>query len=140
MSPALRAIAFSLAAARDGTLRLLRVYLDRRDRARKVVVALFDSPVRGARCARAMTEAAVALGIEIRAGVHTGEVERAGESVRGVAVHLAARVMALGGPSEVLVSGTTAELLAGSGLELESIGPHELKGVPGAREIFRLRA
>jgi len=103
-------------------------------------VALFDSPVRGARCARAMTEAAVALGIEIRAGVHTGEVERAGESVRGVAVHLAARVMALGGPSDVLISATTAELLAGSGLELEKLGPHELKGVPGAREIFRLRA
>jgi class 3 adenylate cyclase len=101
-------------------------------------VALFDSAARAARCARSMTHAVEPLGLEIRAGLHTGEVEKVGGNVRGVAVHVAARVMSLAGAGEVAVSSTTADLLSGSGLELESIGRHELKGVPGDREIFRL--
>jgi class 3 adenylate cyclase len=80
------------------------------------------------------------LGIEIRAGLHTGEVERTGGNARGVAVHIAARVMGLAAPGEVLVSATTADLLSGSGLVLESAGSHDLKGVTGAREVFRLLA
>ena len=103
-------------------------------------VAIFDSAARAVRCASAMVAAVGNLGVQIRTGLHTGEVERVGGNIRGVAVHVAARVMALAGPDDVLVSATTADLLSGSGLVLDSIGSHELKGVTGAREIFRLRA
>ena len=103
-------------------------------------LALFDSAARGVRCASAMAKAVQRLGIEIRAGLHTGEVERTGGNARGVAVHIAARVMGLAAPGEVLVSATTADLLSGSGLVLESAGSHDLKGVTGAREVFRLLA
>ena len=102
------------------------------------LLAIFDSAGRAARCARSMTAAVRQLDLEIRAGIHTGEVEKVGGLVRGVAVHVAARVMALAGASEVLVSSTTADLLAGSGLLLESRGRHELKGVAGDRELFLL--
>ena len=73
----------------------------------------------------------------MRAGVHTGEVERGpGEKPRGIAVHLGARVMSLAGAGEVLVSSTTRDLVAGSGLEFEDRGEHELKGIEGARRVF----
>jgi class 3 adenylate cyclase len=78
------------------------------------------------------------LGIQIRAGLHTGEVTVSGNNVRGIAVHAAARVSALAGPGEVLVSGTTQELLDGSGLLFADRGLHELKGLTGARQIFAL--
>ena len=101
-------------------------------------LALFDSSERAVRAAAGICVAARSLGIEIRAGVHTGEVELVPGNVRGVAVHLAARVMALAGSSEVLISGTTHDLLAGSSLIFEDRGLHELKGITGARQIFAL--
>ena len=85
-----------------------------------------------------MQAASAELGLRIRVGVHTGEVEIVGGQARGVAVHAAARVASLAGPGEVLVSGTTHDLLDGSGLALESRGDHELKGLSGARPIFAL--
>ncbi len=85
-------------------------------------LALFDSAARALRCAAAMTDAVRPLGIEIRAGLHTGEVNIAGGNARGVAVHAAARVAAEAGPGEVFVSGTTRDLLDGSGLRLEDRG------------------
>ena len=104
------------------------------------ILAVFDSATRAVRCGLAMTRAARDLGIAIRVGVHTGEVEFVGGDARGVAVHAAARVMGLAGPDEVLVSSTTHDLLEGSGLRFESAGTHELKGLPGARPVYRLLA
>ena len=97
----------------------------------------FDGPIRAVRCALAATEAAHDLGLEIRAGLHTGEVEMAGTAVRGIAVHVGARVAALAGPSEVLASSVVRDLVAGSRLEFEDRGEHSLKGVPGAWRIYR---
>ncbi len=102
------------------------------------VLAVFDSPARAVNCAAAMVRATREIDIEIRVGVHTGEIEVVGEDVRGIAVHTAARVTALAGPGEVFVSATTAGLLEGSGLVLEDAGTHELKGLAGPRQIFRL--
>ena len=101
-------------------------------------LALFDSSERAVRAAAGICLAAKAIGVETRGGVHTGEVELVPGNVRGVAVHLAARVMALAGPSEVLISGTTHDLLAGSGLEFQDRGMHELKGITGARQVYAL--
>jgi class 3 adenylate cyclase len=85
-----------------------------------------------------MVSASHELGLSIRAGLHTGEVEVVPGDIRGVAVHTAARIMALAGRDEVFVSGTTYELLAGSGLSFESRGRHELKGLAGDREVYAL--
>ena len=78
------------------------------------------------------------LGIEIRAGCHTGEIELAGDAVRGIAVHIGARVAAMAGPSEVLVSSTVKDLVAGSGLTFEDASEHELKGVPDRWHLYRV--
>ena len=102
------------------------------------VVALFDGPARAVECAASIARRVRGLGIEIRCGLHTGEVELTAGGVRGVAVHLAARIMGLAGAGEVLVSGVTNDLLAGSGLRFESRGRHALKGIEGEREIFAL--
>jgi class 3 adenylate cyclase len=102
------------------------------------VLAVFDSPTRAVRAAAAIAAACHDLGIEIRAGLHTGEVEEVGDDVRGIAVHVSARVMALAGPGEVLVTGTTADLTEGSGITLEDAGEHELKGLTGLRRLFRV--
>jgi class 3 adenylate cyclase len=102
------------------------------------VLAVFDNPARAIRCADAMSRSARSIGLPIRVGVHTGEVEFVGEDARGLAVHTAARVMSLGGPDEVIVSSTTHDLLEGSGVTFEDAGTHELKGLPGARSVFRL--
>jgi class 3 adenylate cyclase len=99
-------------------------------------LAVFDGPGRAVRCASAAVRAVRSLGIEIRAGLHTGEVEVAGDAVRGIAVHIGARVSALAGASEVLVSSTVRDLVAGSGLQFEDRGAHELKGVPGQWRIL----
>jgi class 3 adenylate cyclase len=101
-------------------------------------LARFDGAARAVHCAAAMVGAVGDLGIKVRAGLHTGEVSLSGNNVRGIAVHAAARVSALAGPGEVLVSGTTQELLDGSGLEFSDRGLHELKGLTGARQIFAL--
>ncbi len=87
-----------------------------------------------------MVAASHAMGIEIRAAVHTGEVELVGDDVRGIAVHVAARVVALAGAGEVLVTSTTADLLEGSGIPLKDAGAHELKGLSGARQVWRVGA
>jgi pimeloyl-ACP methyl ester carboxylesterase len=103
-------------------------------------LALFDGPARAVRCGLAVRDALRDLGVEVRAGVHTGEVERqSGAKPRGIAVHVGARVMSLAGSGEVLVSGMTRDLVAGSGLEFEDRGEHELKGVDGRRRVFAAR-
>jgi class 3 adenylate cyclase len=98
--------------------------------------ASFDGPARAVRCAEAAVEAVRSLGIEIRAGVHTGEVETIGAKVGGIAVSIGARLGSLADASEVLVSQTVKDLVAGSGLEFEDRGEHVLKGVPGAWRVF----
>jgi class 3 adenylate cyclase len=98
--------------------------------------AAFDGPARGIRCAQAIVEAVRPLGIEVRAGLHTGECRTIDEKIGGLAVSIGARVSALAAPSEVLVSQTVRDLVAGSGLELADRGEHELKGVPGAWRVF----
>jgi class 3 adenylate cyclase len=102
------------------------------------VLAIFDSSERAVRAAAAMTPAVRDLGIEIRAGIHTGEVELIAGDVRGIAVHMAARVMGEAGPGQVLVSATTHELVADAGLPFADAGVHDLKGIAGGRQLFRL--
>jgi class 3 adenylate cyclase len=102
--------------------------------------ATFDGPARAARCARAIVEAVRPIGLEIRAGVHTGEVEFIDDKVGGIAVNIGARVAGLAGPSEVLVSQTVKDLVVGSGLVFEDAGEHELKGVPDRWHLYRVVA
>ena len=99
-------------------------------------ISTFDGPARAIRCALAIGEALRSLGIEIRIGLHSGEVEQRGEDVGGIAVHIAARVMAEASANEVLVSGAVPPLVAGSGLEFADRGTRELKGVPGEWRLF----
>jgi pimeloyl-ACP methyl ester carboxylesterase len=100
----------------------------------------FDGPIRAVRCALTASEAVRDLGLEIRTGLHTGEVELSGDDVRGIAVHVGARVASLAGPSEVLVTSTVKELVAGSALTFEDRGEHALKGVPGEWRVYRALA
>lgn len=104
------------------------------------VLAIFDGPARAVRCACAIRDVLRGLDIEVRSGIHTGEIVLRGEDVAGVAVHIGQRVSALAGPSEVLVSRTVTDLVAGSGLEFEDRGEHELKGVPGRWQLYAVRA
>src|SRR5439155_16578341 len=99
-------------------------------------LATFDGPARAVRCAHAIVQAVREIGMEVRAGVHTGEVELMGEDVGGIAVHIGARVAAMAAPSQVLVSGTVKDLVAGSGIEFEDRGAFALKGVPGEWRLF----
>ena len=99
-------------------------------------LATFDGPARAVKCAQAICEAVKPLGLEVRAGCHTGEIELLGADVGGIAVHIGARVGALAGPSEVLVSSTVKDLVAGSGLVFEDRGEHELKGVPEKWRVY----
>jgi pimeloyl-ACP methyl ester carboxylesterase len=103
-------------------------------------LAMFDGPIRAMRAALAIVEAVRELGLEVRAGIHTGEVELMGKDIGGLAVHIGARVSAAAGPGEVLVSRTVTDLVAGSGLQFEDRGPHTLKGVPGEWRLFRVIA
>ena len=100
--------------------------------------AAFDGPARGIRCAQAISAGVRPLGIEVRAGLHTGECEVIGDKVGGIAVHIGARVAGLAKPSEVLVSNTVKDLVAGSGLSFEERGAHTLKGVPGEWRLYAL--
>jgi class 3 adenylate cyclase len=103
-------------------------------------LATFDGPARAIRCAVAATEGIRELGLQIRAGLHTGEVEIAGGDVRGIAVHIGSRVAGLAGPGEVLVSRTVADLVAGSGIVLAERGEHELKGVSGTWLVYAVES
>ena len=99
-------------------------------------LAMFDGPQRAIRCAMAIRDAVQALGIQVRAGLHTGECEVRGDDIGGIGVHIGARVSALAGPNGVLVSSTLRDLVIGSGLEFEDRGSYELKGVPGEWRLF----
>jgi class 3 adenylate cyclase len=99
-------------------------------------LATFDGPARGIRCAHAITAGVRQLGIDVRAGLHTGECELMGDKVGGIAVHIGARVAAAAGPGEVLVSSTVKDLVAGSGIRFADRGTHVLKGVPGEWRLF----
>jgi class 3 adenylate cyclase len=100
------------------------------------VLARFDGPGRAIRCAFALRDALQPLGIAIRAGLHTGEIELRGDDIGGIAVHIAQRVNAAAEPGEVLVSETVPRLVTGSGIEFDDRGEHELKGVPGEWRLF----
>jgi class 3 adenylate cyclase len=99
-------------------------------------LATFDGPQRAIRCAMSIRDGVRALGIEVRAGLHTGECEVRGDDIGGIGVHIGARVSALAGPNDVLVSNTLRDLVIGSGLEFDDRGAHELKGVPGEWRLF----
>jgi class 3 adenylate cyclase len=99
-------------------------------------LAMFDGPQRAIRCAMSIRDAVQALGIEVRAGLHTGECEVRGDDIGGISVHIGARVSGLAGPNDVVVSSTLRDLVIGSGLEFEDRGTHELKGVPGEWHLF----
>ena len=102
-------------------------------------LATFDGPARAIRSGRAIVDSVRGLGLEVRAGLHTGEVELAGAAVRGIAVHTGARVASHAGAGEVLVSQTVKDLVAGSGIEFEDRGAHELKGIPGEWRLYAVR-
>jgi len=99
-------------------------------------VATFDGPARAIRCASALREEARHLGLELRIGIHSGECERMGDNIGGIAVHTAARICAAAGPGRILVSSTVKDLVAGSGLQFEDQGVHSLKGLPGEWHLF----
>ncbi len=103
------------------------------------LLATFDGPARAIRCAEAIVAGVRTIGLEIRAGLHTGEIELAGSDVRGIAVHIGARISALAGPGEVLVSSTVKDLVVGSGIEFDDRGIQALKGVPGEWRLFSVR-
>lgn len=100
------------------------------------LVATFDGPGRCVRAAQGIRDALRTLGLDIRAGVHTGEIQRRPDDVAGIAVHIGARIGALAGAGEILVSGTVKDLVIGSGIDFADRGRHELKGVPGAWQIW----
>jgi class 3 adenylate cyclase len=100
------------------------------------MLATFDGPARAVRCAQAICAGVRTLGLEVRAGLHTGEVELRGDDIGGIAVHIGQRVSALAGPAEVLVSSTVKDLVAGSGITFVDRGFHVLKGVPDEWRLF----
>jgi class 3 adenylate cyclase len=102
--------------------------------------AIFDAPTRAVRCASVLAADVQELGIELRAGLHTGEVELIGDDAGGIAVHIGARISTLGGAGQVLASSTVRDLVMGSGIEFGDHGRHELKGIPGKGWIFRLES
>jgi pimeloyl-ACP methyl ester carboxylesterase len=102
-------------------------------------LAAFDGPARAVRCAGMISEGVRSLGIEVRAGLHTGECETMGDKLAGIALHIGSRVAALAGPGEVLVSSTVRDLVAGSGLSFQDRGVHSLRGVPGEWRLFAVK-
>jgi class 3 adenylate cyclase len=103
------------------------------------LLATFDGPARAVRCAQAIRDAVRSLGIEVRAGLHVGEVELRGADIGGIAVHIGQRVSSIASAGEVLVSRTVTDLATGSGIEFEDRGEHELKGVPGTWNLYAVR-
>jgi pimeloyl-ACP methyl ester carboxylesterase len=103
-------------------------------------LATFDGPARAVRCAASIRDRLHESGLEVRAGVHTGECERMGDNIGGLAVHIGSRVAGLAGPGEVLASSTVKDLVAGSGIVFEDRGAHPLKGIPGEWRVFRVTA
>jgi class 3 adenylate cyclase len=99
-------------------------------------ITTFDGPARAVRCASAIRDAIAQLGVQIRAGIHTGEIELHGEDIGGIAVHIAARVTAVAGTGEILVSSTVKDLTAGAGINFSDRGAHLLKGVPDEWRLF----
>jgi class 3 adenylate cyclase len=102
-------------------------------------LATFDGPQRAIRCAMSIRDSVHSLGIEVRAGLHTGECEVRGDDIGGIGVHIGARVCSLAGPNDVLVSSTLRDLVIGSGMTFEERGNHELKGVPGTWRVFAVQ-
>jgi class 3 adenylate cyclase len=100
------------------------------------ILATFDGPARAVRCAVAIREGVAELGIEVRAGLHTGEIELEPGDIAGLAVHIAARISAMAAAREILVSSTVKDLVVGSAIEFDDRGSHELKGVPGEWRVF----
>jgi class 3 adenylate cyclase len=100
------------------------------------ILATFDGPGRAVRCALALGTASKQIGLPLRAGLHTGEIELRGRDIGGIAVHAAARVMAQSSADEVLVSRVVTDLVAGAGLKFSDRGSHELKGLPGRWDLF----
>jgi class 3 adenylate cyclase len=100
------------------------------------ILARFTAPAQAVRCARAMVETAERFGMELRAGLHAGEVELRGDDIGGLAVHIASRVSAMAGPGEVLVTGTVRDLVVGSGIVFDDRGRHNLKGVPDEWQVL----
>jgi class 3 adenylate cyclase len=103
------------------------------------VAATFDGPGRAIHCATAIRGAVRALDLKVRVGLHTGEIELRRNDVAGMAVHIGARVAAVAGPGEVLVSGAIPPLVVGSGIEFDDRGEHELKGVPGTWRLYAVK-
>jgi class 3 adenylate cyclase len=129
-----------LSSHREDVRSLLEIHRGREvDTAGDGFLATFDGPARAIACALAICASARNLGIDARAGVHTGEVELADSGIRGLAVHLAARIMDAAGAGEVLVSSTARELASGAGFVFMDRGSRELKGISGARQIFEAR-
>ena len=100
-------------------------------------LATFDGPGRAIRCAKAICDAVSKLGIDVRVGVHTGEVEVTPSDVRGIAVHIASRIAALGKGNEIIVSRTVKDLVAGSGFGFEDLGSHQLKGISEDWQVYK---
>jgi class 3 adenylate cyclase len=115
---------------------LARFRGDEKDTAGDGFFATFDGPARAIRCAQSVAEQVRELGIELRAGLHTGECELHDDKVAGIAVSIGARVAGLAAPGEVLVSSTVKDLVAGSGIEFNDRGEHELRGVPGEWRLY----
>jgi class 3 adenylate cyclase len=103
------------------------------------LMATFDGPARAVQCLQDLGGQLERLGLPIRAGVHTGEVEILGDDIGGIAVHIAARISALAGSGRIFTSSTVRDLVAGSGLEFDDRGDHELKGVPGSWRVLAVR-
>lgn len=128
-----------LSRHRTGVRALLGRYRGREiDTAGDGFLSIFDGPARAIRCATEICDLMSRMGVGVRAGVHTGEVEKVGEGITGIAVHIGARIAGLAAASEVMVSQTVKDLVAGSGLTFIDRGEHELKGVPERWHLYRV--